>query len=128
LALEGAQDRYDPSAEKVSLMTMHAAKGLEFPVVFIIGCEDGLIPYRKTDGEPGDIMEERRLFYVAMTRAQERIYLTHVKRRLLYGRKIMQNPSPFLAAVEENLKEYEKPMLVGHRRKKKDPQLTLFEV
>ena len=128
LALEGVQDRYDPTAEKVSLMTMHAAKGLEFPVVFVAGCEDGLIPYRKTEGQQGDILEERRLFYVAMTRAQERIYLTHAKKRLLYGRKILQNPSPFLEAVEENLKEYVKPLPMKRGRKKEDPQLRLFEV
>jgi len=58
LALEKAQDRYDPAAEKVSLMTMHAAKGLEFPVVFVAGCEDGLIPYRRKKGEQGDLLEE----------------------------------------------------------------------
>jgi superfamily I DNA/RNA helicase len=128
LALEGAQDRYDPAAEKVSLMTMHAAKGLEFPVVFIAGCEDGLIPYRRTDSEQGDILEERRLFYVAMTRARERVYLTRAKRRLRYGKKILQNPSPFLEAVEENLKEYVKPISTKRGRRKKDPQLTLFEL
>jgi superfamily I DNA/RNA helicase len=126
LALEGTQDRYDPTAEKVSLMTMHAAKGLEFPVVFIAGCEDGLIPYRRSDGEQGDILEERRLFYVAMTRAQDRIYLTHAKRRLRYGKKSLQNPSPFLGAVEENLKEYAKAMPAKRGGKKEDPQLTLF--
>jgi superfamily I DNA/RNA helicase len=128
LALEGVQDRYDPAVEKVSLMTMHAAKGLEFPVVFVVGCEDGLIPYRKTNGEQGDVLEEKRLFYVAITRAQDRIYLTHAKKRLLYGKKILQNPSPFLEAVEENLKEYAKPLPVKRRRKKEDPQLRLFEV
>jgi superfamily I DNA/RNA helicase len=128
LALEGAQDRYDPTAEKVSLMTMHAAKGLEFPVVFITGCEDGLIPYRRTDSAQGDPVEERRLFYVAMTRAQERIYLTRARRRLLYGKKISPNPSPFLEAVEEDLKEYAKPMPEKRAPRKKDPQLTLFEL
>jgi superfamily I DNA/RNA helicase len=128
LALESTQDRYDPKAEKVSLMTIHAAKGLEFPVVFITGCEDGLIPYRRTDGEQADLLEERRLFYVAMTRAQERIYLTHAKKRLLYGKKTQQNPSPFLEAVEENLKEYAKSMSMKRGRKKEDTQLRLFEL
>jgi uncharacterized protein (TIGR00375 family) len=128
LALEVAQDRYDPTAEKVSLMTMHAAKGLEFPVVFIAGCEDGVIPYRRTDTGQGDLLEERRLFYVAMTRAQERIYLTHAKKRLLYGKKTLQNPSPFLEAVEEDLKEYARLTPVKRTCRKKDPQLTLFEI
>ncbi|RLC31038.1 MAG: DNA helicase, partial [Deltaproteobacteria bacterium] len=69
-ALQTDSDIYDEKAEKVSLMTMHAAKGLEFPVVFIAGCENGFIPFEK-NGEPNDIEEERRLFYVAMTRAMQ---------------------------------------------------------
>ncbi|NVL89460.1 MAG: UvrD-helicase domain-containing protein [Desulfobacterales bacterium] len=128
LALEDWQDRYDPGAEKVSLLTMHAAKGLEFPVVFIAGCEDGVIPYQREKGEQGDLTEERRLFYVALTRAQEKIYLTHAKKRLLFGRRTFQHPSPFLAAVEEDLKEYKKPFLSRPAPKKQDAQLSLFEV
>jgi DNA helicase-2/ATP-dependent DNA helicase PcrA len=128
LALERAQDRYDHTAEKVSLMTMHAAKGLEFPVVFIAGCEDGLIPYRRTNAEEGDPVEERRLFYVALTRAQEKIYVTHTKKRLLFGQKILQRVSPFLRAVEEDLKEYKKPFPAKSGHKKEDAQLTLFEL
>ncbi len=128
LALEKAQDRYDPVTEKVSLMTMHAAKGLEFPVVFIAGCEDGLIPYRRKKGEQGDLLEERRLFYVALTRAQEKIYLTHAKRRLWFGERTLQHTSPFLEAVQEDLKEYKKPFSARPARKKQDPQLRLFEV
>jgi len=128
LALEDWQDRYDPGAEKVSLLTMHAAKGLEFPVVFIAGCEDGVIPYQREKGEQGDLTEERRLFYVALTRAQEKIYLTHAKKRLLFGRRTFQHPSPFLAAVEEDLKEYKKPFLSRPAPKKQDAQLSLFEL
>jgi uncharacterized protein (TIGR00375 family) len=128
LALEKAQDCYEPAAEKVSLMTMHAAKGLEFPVVFIAGCEDGLIPYRRRKGEQGDFLEERRLFYVALTRAQEKIYLTHAKRRLWFGHRSVQHTSPFLEAVQEDLKEYKKPFSARPARKKQDPQLRLFEL
>ncbi len=128
LTLEKAQDRYDPVAEKVSLMTMHAAKGLEFPVVFIAGCEDGLIPYRRKQGEQVDLLEERRLFYVALTRAQEKIYLTHAKRRLLFGERTFQQASPFLEAVEEDLKEHKKPFSARPARKKEDTQLRLFEL
>jgi len=128
LALEKGQDRYDPDAETVSLMTMHAAKGLEFPVVFVTGCEDGLIPYRRKGSEQGDPLEEKRLFYVALTRAQEKIYLTHVKRRLWFGRRTLQRISPFLAAIEEDLKEYKKPFSAKRAPKKEDPQLSLFEV
>jgi superfamily I DNA/RNA helicase len=127
LALERAQDCYDPGAEKVALMTMHAAKGLEFPVVFIAGCEDGLIPYQRKKGEKGDPLEERRLFYVALTRAQEKVYLTHAKKRLWFGKRTVRGISPFLEAVEEDLKEYEKPFLPKRALKKEDPQLRLFE-
>ena len=126
LALERAQDRYDASTEKVALMTMHAAKGLEFPVVFIAGCEDGLIPYRRKEGEEGDLSEERRLFYVALTRAQEKVYLTHAKKRLRFGRRTTQRISPFLEAVEEDLKEYKKAFLTRPAPQKEDPQLRLF--
>jgi uncharacterized protein (TIGR00375 family) len=128
LALEQAQDRYDPDAEKISLMTMHAAKGLEFPVVFIAGCEDSLIPYQGTKGEPRNLREERRLFYVALTRAQEKVYLTHAKRRLWFGRRTERRISPFLEAVEEGLKEYERPFSARPTPKKEDPQLSLFEL
>jgi superfamily I DNA/RNA helicase len=111
-------------------MTIHAAKGLEFPVVFVAGCEDGLIPYRREGGEHGDLLEERRLFYVALTRAQEKIYLTHAKKRLWFGKRILQRISPFLAALEEDLKEYQRPelSLSKSRSKKADIQLSLFEM
>jgi DNA helicase-2/ATP-dependent DNA helicase PcrA len=128
LALEKAQDRYDPAAEKVSLMTMHAAKGLEFPVVFIAGCEDGLIPYRRKQVEQEDLLEERRLFYVALTRAQEKIYLTRSKRRLGFGQRTLQHASPFLGAVEEDLKEHKKPFPARPALKTEDTQLSLFEL
>jgi len=74
IALNTDTDIYSSRAEKVSLMTMHTAKGLEFPVVFIAGCEDGFIPMKKYGDEEPDIDEERRLFYVAMTRAREKLY------------------------------------------------------
>ena len=72
--------------KKFSLMTMHAAKGLEFPVVFITGCEENLIPFKQRNSEQADIEEERRLFYVAMTRAKDRLYLTRAKKRRIYGK------------------------------------------
>ncbi len=127
LALEKAQDRYDPSAERISLMTMHAAKGLEFPVVFIAGCEDGLTPYRRKKGIQVDLLEERRLFYVALTRAREKIYLTRAKRRLCFGHRTLQHISPFVEAVEEDLKQYRKPFSARPALKNKDAQLRLFE-
>ncbi|MBW1740014.1 MAG: UvrD-helicase domain-containing protein [Deltaproteobacteria bacterium] len=128
LALEQAQDLYDPAAEKVPLMTMHAAKGLEFPVVFIAGCEDGVIPYRRKNSEEEDLLEERRLFYVALTRAQEKIYLTHVKRRQWFGQRTVQHISPFLEAVDKDLKQHKKPFSPKSDPKTRRTQLSLFQL
>jgi len=100
------EEKFEYNVEKVSLMTLHAAKGLEFPVVFIIGCETNLLPLDLVNmkGEP---QEERRLFYVGMTRAREHLYLTHAKRRQLFGQTLIQEPSPYLADIAEELKAYE---------------------
>ena len=127
LSLENEQDMYDPRAERVALMTMHASKGLEFPVLFIAGCEDGLIPYRKQGHEDQDLREERRLFYVALTRAQKEIFLTHTKQRLWFGRKTARHVSPYVEAIEENLKQYKRPFGGRPTSEKKSAQLSLFE-
>ena len=79
--------------EAITLMTLHAAKGLEFPVIFIVGAEDGLIPFRERDA---DLSEERRLLYVGLTRARDEVILTAVKRRIRYGKRINPEISPFL--------------------------------
>jgi uncharacterized protein (TIGR00375 family) len=126
LALEKDQDFYDNRAEKVALMTMHASKGLEFPVVFVAGCEDGFIPYCTGKPEDRDIEEERRLFYVALTRAKEELYLTHARKRLRFGKMIDRRPSSFLEAIEEDLKGYEQPFSEQRSPKKADVQLSLF--
>ncbi len=110
-------------AEKVSLMTLHASKGLEFPCVFIVGCEEDLLPLH-LEGLTADREEERRLFYVGMTRAKERLFLLHAKRRRLYGKTRQPNPSPFLADIEEKLKEYEK--VSSRQKKRKQEQMNLF--
>ncbi|NLM52898.1 MAG: DNA helicase PcrA [Firmicutes bacterium] len=87
----------------VVLMTMHAAKGLEFPVVFLAGMEEGLFPHQRSLDEPDGIEEERRLCYVGITRAQERLYLTYAHRRNIFG-MVMQNlPSRFLAEIPESV-------------------------
>ena len=97
-------DAYDPRADRVALMTLHTAKGLEFPVVFIVGCEEGLLPYVRPD-EATDIEEERRLFYVGLTRAQRKLVLTHARTRFLYGQR-KENPiSRFVKDIEDALKE-----------------------
>ncbi len=122
-ALGQSEETLDYDIEKVSLLTLHAAKGLEFGVVFIVGCEDQLIPLDLANIK-GDIEEERRLFYVGMTRAKEELYLTFAKRRQLFGQAHLLNSSPFLADIKEDLKRYE-----INRRKKvvlNDDQLKLF--
>ncbi len=103
LTLGVEADLWDPRADRVSLLTLHAAKGLEFPVVFIVGCEDGLIPLRFGPGDESDAAEERRLFFVGMTRAQQQLILTHARRRPWRGRVREPEPSPFLRDIERRL-------------------------
>ena len=110
----------------VLMFSRPAAKELEFSVVFIVGCEDSLLPYRR-DNELCDIAEERRLFYVGMTRAQERLILTHANRRFLFGQQRQNPPSPFLQDIEAALKELKQS---ASRKKSKpkdsDEQMELF--
>lgn len=106
VALQTDSDSFAHHVEKVSLMTMHASKGLEFNIVFIIGCEDGFIPFVKNEHTPADIDEERRLFYVAMTRAREELFLSYTKKRKIYGKSEVREPSPFISDIEERLKEF----------------------
>jgi ATP-dependent DNA helicase UvrD/PcrA len=105
MALQADVDTYDADSEKVTLMTMHASKGLEFPVVFITGCEDGLIPFSRSEAEKQDQNEERRLFYVAMTRAKEVLYLTSADKRKIHGRLVSRTISPYVMDVENLLRQ-----------------------
>lgn len=119
--LQHAIDDLETRADKVHILTLHASKGLEFPVVFIAGCEENIIPHR-FPGQTTDIDEERRLLYVGMTRARQHLYLTHCKKRLISGQVTKQSPSRFLSAISESLvrrdqKEY---------GKKKNNQMSLF--
>jgi superfamily I DNA/RNA helicase len=127
IALHTDTDEYSQTAEKVSVMTMHAAKGLEFPVVFISGCEDNFIPYKQHNTRQADIEEERRLFYVAMTRAKERLYITRAKKRRIYGKFEDRVLSPLVADIENRLKKDETPR--PNKKKQKENghvQLQLF--
>ena len=81
------------------MMTMHSAKGLEFPVVFVVGAEEGIFPGIRAIGEQDEMEEERRLCYVAMTRAKERLYLTCAGQRMLFGRTSSNRPSRFLDEI-----------------------------
>ena len=99
VSLLGEQDEYDEEAGSVTLMTLHNAKGLEFPVVFIIGLEDGVFPHYRSMGDPAQLEEERRLMYVGVTRARERLYLTNAWSRALFGQTSYNPPSRFLSEI-----------------------------
>jgi len=103
-ALIAATDVADDGAS-VSLMTLHAAKGLEFRVVFLTGMEEGIFPHSQSLSEPDELEEERRLCYVGVTRARERLYLTHTWSRLLFGGIQQSFPSRFLREIPEELVE-----------------------
>ena len=117
-------DAFDPRADVVALMTLHAAKGLEFKVVFVVGCEEGLLPFTLTRND-ADIEEERRLFYVGMTRAKDELILLHARDRSLYGQKLSGTPSSFLGEIPQELvcadSVADKP-----RKQKRGRQPTLF--
>jgi superfamily I DNA/RNA helicase len=107
LALGDEVDTWDPRADRISLLTLHAAKGLEFPVVFLAGCEDGLLPLRfGPRPSPEETAEERRLFFVGMTRARSHLFLTHARRRAWRGSVREAEPSPFLADLEAALLDH----------------------
>lgn len=107
-ALVADVDKYDDKADAVVLMTVHSAKGLEFPVVFLPGMEDGIFPGMQTIlGSPADMEEERRLAYVALTRAKEQVILIHAKTRLWYGQTVFNPVSRFVEEIPEELLEKE---------------------
>ena len=124
LALAIDADCYDARADRVALLTLHAAKGLEFPIVFVTGLEDGLMPLTFGAPDAATLAEERRLFYVGVTRAKDRLILSRAERRLVRGRVREQAPSRFLADIERELLRHQKPDLP--RRPPEDRQLSLF--
>ncbi len=108
VALVSDVDKYDEGADAVVLMTIHSAKGLEFPVVFLPGMEEGVFPGMQVRTDPAELGEERRLAYVAITRAKEKIYMSHTKERMMYGRTTFNPLSRFVreelpkALIEED--------------------------
>ena len=96
ISLVADVDKYDETADAVVLMTVHAAKGLEFPIVFLAGMEDGIFPSQQNIGEPAEMSEERRLAYVAITRAKEMLYITHARNRMMYGKTTYNQLSRFI--------------------------------
>jgi DNA helicase-2/ATP-dependent DNA helicase PcrA len=103
VALVSDQDELEEAPDRVTLITLHAAKGLEFPVVFIVGMEEGLLPHRRALEDERELEEERRLAYVGMTRAKDRLYLVHAHHRSTYGVGAQSDPSRFLAELPEEL-------------------------
>jgi DNA helicase-2/ATP-dependent DNA helicase PcrA len=119
-------DLWDARADRISLLTMHAAKGLEFPVVFVVGLEDGILPLRWGSGSPAEALaEERRLLYVAMTRAEDRLFLTRAQKRLWRGELRNLPPSPYLEDIQQELLRYSRPEARSGSRAP-TPQLELF--
>jgi DNA helicase-2/ATP-dependent DNA helicase PcrA len=126
VGLASDADFWDERAEGVALLTLHAAKGLEFACVFIVGLEDGVLPLhwgRAEEVAAEELAEERRLFYVGMTRAKDRLVLSHALKRLWRGRVHAQAPSPFLADIESELVKEQRSKL---RRGREDRQLKLL--
>ncbi len=111
-------DRWDTNRNSVTLMTIHAAKGLEFPVVFVSGLEEGLFPIGSK--EQDELEEERRLFYVAITRAKKKVYLSHSRQRFRFGKLSYQSPSRFLAEIRSDLLDLEHGARIS-------PQRSLWE-
>jgi DNA helicase-2/ATP-dependent DNA helicase PcrA len=98
-ALEAGEGQADEHSDCVQLMTLHAAKGLEFPLVFMVGMEEGLFPNGRSIEEPGRLEEERRLCYVGITRARQLLYFTYAETRRLHGSEMMQSPSRFISEL-----------------------------
>ena len=120
-----APDAYRSGIENVSLMTLHASKGLEFKCVFIVGCEEGIIPYSLFESQQSDVEEEKRLLYVGMTRAKSHLYLSHADHRFLMGKEYTLPQSHFLENIEEDLAKLIQAEK-SQKPKKDTSQLDLF--
>jgi uncharacterized protein (TIGR00375 family) len=125
LVLDQDPDYLSGSVEKISLMTLHSAKGLEYPVVFVTGCEQGLIPFARDGENCENLEEERRLFYVGMTRAMDILCLTYARKRRIYGFSQKRQRSFFIDDIEKKLAQYE-TSVIRVRENKRETQLELF--
>lgn len=115
VALASDVDNVDQDQDAVHMMTMHSAKGLEFPIVFIVGLEEGILPHARSLLAYSEMEEERRLMYVGLTRAKEKIYLLFTRQRTLFGSTQMNSPSRFLEDIPEKLVE-KKSYRAGEQR------------
>src|ERR1035437_8775038 len=111
--LVAGADALDPSADAVTLMTLHNAKGLEYPVVFLTGLEDGLFPLSQSFDDPPKLEEERRLFYVGITRAEEKLYLSHTEMRRRNGELLPSIQSRFLREIAASNLDQRKTLRVS---------------
>ena len=107
VALVSDQDELAEEKDRVTLLTLHTAKGLEFAVVFIVGLEENIFPHSRSLDDPDQMEEERRLMYVGVTRAKDRLYLLRAFRRTIYGRSEVNTPSRFLEDIPQ-------PLMNGH--------------
>jgi DNA helicase-2/ATP-dependent DNA helicase PcrA len=130
-ALEAGEHQAAEGQDALQLMTVHAAKGLEFDAVFLSGLEEGLFPHEQSVTERGGLEEERRLAYVALTRARDRLYLTHAQTRMLHGQTRYNVPSRFLAEIPEALVKWLTPRFSGRKEisfgapaRRKEPSLA----
>ncbi len=120
ISLVSDQDTLDESANAPTLLTLHSAKGLEFPQVFIVGMNDGTLPHARSFEEPEAMQEERRLFYVGITRAKDRLYLLNSLQRYTYGYAEPADPSRFLQDIPSNLVTDGRRAFVRHTRSRPD--------
>jgi superfamily I DNA/RNA helicase len=105
LASDDEREEKEGNGDGVTLITLHSCKGLEFPHVYLVGMEDGLLPHERSKDE-GTIEEERRLFYVGITRAMKTLTLSHARSRMKFGEPSLRQPSPFLKELPEELVEH----------------------
>ena len=103
MSLVADTDEVDEDESNVTLMTLHTAKGLEYPIVFITGMEEGVFPHLRSLGEPEELEEERRLCYVGVTRARERLYISYAWCRSLWGETQYNSPSRFVGEIPDQL-------------------------
>jgi len=123
VALVSDIDTLNPDADAVTLMTLHAAKGLEFPVVFMTGMEESIFPHSRALFDHSELEEERRLCYVGMTRAKEELYLTYADSRVLYGGVQHYPPSRFLSEI--NAEYIRQPSLGGYSAYTAQPTMPI---
>ncbi len=105
VSLGSTTDNPDEEVDTVGMMTVHSAKGLEFPVVFMVGMENGIFPGMSSINNPTEMEESRRLCYVAITRAEEKLYITSAESRMVFGRNVGYQPSDFISEISPDLKE-----------------------